>query len=328
MTASVKELGALRDPLSSAGPEMSCRKIYPGLLVHVILIPTDPFRNQFVLQPSSEYVAQKMVKLVQESEESAINKLLKDLIKIPKARGFAGSIWEPLFSKNIKSTTGTWRIYGSKLPIQNSTDDMSALFQASSECIVVDEFKNWGDFRRTVGKWIQNINRLSSSALLVKAKDDNFVTIDVILVFTKDANNSDKKELVVAGQQMTVAENTHELKEVGARAFSNAVEWIRSEFRHRFSSVRKEIWFLQPEACLVTFGFSKLQPLRWEEPRQSLEKDAGTSMLGRKRMKTQRLGDFARGAVRKQSTDSSYWHESLQDLQQPNLALSRAQLSF
>jgi hypothetical protein len=58
----------------------------PRLLVYVV--PTDPFQNKLSLQISSEHVQQKAISVkIKEKQGSKIQKLLKDLIMIPKAQG-------------------------------------------------------------------------------------------------------------------------------------------------------------------------------------------------------------------------------------------------
>jgi hypothetical protein len=77
LLTSVSRLNGLSDPLDTDNGV----KLYPGLLVHVV--PTDPFRNQFVLQVSSEYVAKSISAKIEESITNEMQKLMVALGVLP-----------------------------------------------------------------------------------------------------------------------------------------------------------------------------------------------------------------------------------------------------
>lgn len=313
------------DQLKDAMPDHSGDKLYPGLLVHVK--PTDPFRNQYVLQASSLHVSQCIASRAEAQSANDIESMLADLMKIPKARSFAGLIWVPLFSKKIKSEGTNLLIHGSELPM-NDPSCVRKLYQGNVQDMKIFEFKTLDDFKTEFSDWINNVSsdlaKNASAALLAKAQDDNFIAIDAILVFLKEVSNGNSKQyqLVVAGQQLTVAQTTPDLKEMGVKGFSEAVQWIREGFGHHFTPdsdnirVRKEIWFVQPEQCLATFGFSTRQALVFEDPRSAESQVAAVSMFGRKRKRPSSHKDYVEGEQKKQSNDPSYWPDHVRDVKQ------------
>jgi len=188
-------------------------------------------------------------------EVGVLSDLLKDLLLMSESRGLAGLIWEPLFTKNVNTVDIKLHIYGSELPVQK--DKRIMLFKGEAQRMRVTSFETIEEFLDIVSKWLQEDQTLP---LFAKAKSDDLVAIDAILVFVRQ--NGLKRVLVVAALQMTVAQTNHLLKEVGVIAFSKVVGNIRDQFDAHFpGGVTKEIRFLQPEECLGKFGFSKLQAM-------------------------------------------------------------------
>ena len=306
LTDAVKQISQLLDKTHSN----SAKKTYPGLLVHAV--PIDPFRNQWTLRPSSKYVALRIASLVEKSRESEIHKLLKSLIEIPKARGFAGWIWEPLFTKKMKLHC-TLCINGAELPIAKATS-LRRLYEGQIE--TTDVFETYDDFVRKCLNWISKGSKFgkASRSMIVKAKNDNFTAIDAILVLLRTENG--QQQITVAGLQMTVAQTKHELKEKGLDDFSVAVETIKKVHGNQVSSVTKEIWFLQPQEYIDTFGFVKLQPIKFEQPRFPAPQDLGTSRSGRKRRKTENFATIVTEPGKKTSNYPNYWPPHMRDTKQ------------
>ena len=303
---SIQSLDELQDPISLNDGV----KLYPGLLVHVV--PTDPFRNQFFLKVSSEHAARNISAKIESLEMNEIQKLMEKLIAIPKARSFAGLIWEPLFTKKIKHAQGKLQVLGCELPITKTKPDL--LFEQSIQDLDVFDFKDLVDFQRQFADWQRKHSKtIRSRALLAKALDDNFIAIDAILVFVQSENGTDK--LVIAGQQMTVAKSSHVLEEDGVLSFAKAADWVFGEFQGQMS-LSKEIWFLQPEECLSTFDFTKRQALVFKDQRTEIAKELEPSRSGRKRTRPEYLNEYATGKPKGQSNDPNLWAKVAKDVTQ------------
>ena len=291
LAESAKDLANLQDPVYTGGGAGEA-KFYPGLLLHAV--PTDPYRNQFHLEMSSQYVKKRTVDLLKDRQESDIQKLLKYLVQIPEARGFAGIIWEPLFTSKARNGKGKLRVAGAKLPL-SSTPEPEMLFDVPLSSIARSNFKTLDDLVEQIKRVDQN------GAIFAKAMDDNFLAIDGVLIFVEGS------DYVFAGLQMTVARSERVLVEDGVVSFSRFVDRVKDKCNGM--TCQKQIWFLQPEECLLDFDFTNMQALAFKEPRYASTGDPVPSSSGRKRRMTEWYGDYKTGEPKNQSNKPEYWAE-------------------
>lgn len=302
---SVRYLNNLKD-LTDAHLGAGAQKVYPGLLVHTV--PTNPFRNQFSLQFSSEYVQKVISMKIKKKQEGDIQILLKDLIAIPKARGLAGLIWEPLFTRKAKTGKGKLCISGCMLPISNPRDQMRILVDLPLKDLDVIEFTDMSNFQDNIP-----LLSLTNKAILAKAVHDNFTAIDGVLIF-----KSGQDCVVIAGLQMTTAKKEHSLKEHGIVHFADVANCVAKQCASQglTQNCDKQLWFLQPEECLNDFGFSGLQALVFSAPRKPKIEALASTRSGRKRNRPERWGEFDTGMQKKQSNDPVYWPDKAKEIVQ------------
>ena len=288
------------------------RKIYPGLLAH--FQPTDPYRNQATLEVSSEYVKAHIQAAVEKQSESEIQKLMQDLIPINKARGFAGLIWEPLFTRKSKKRTGRLVIVGSELPAKNK--EGQKLLDVEVGKVSHFEFKNVEDFKTKCTTLFES--KSPCDVAMWKAATDNYVAIDGVAIIAKHAS----KVCVVAGLQLTVAQEYHLLVENGVLDLVDMADHVATLLPG--FTIETEIWFLQPEECLRgTFNFVNLQPLSFDELRDSTPPvQQPRTKSGRVTKQTTFYSSPIAGTPKKSSNDRTYWNSRVRKVTQ-RIAIAR-----
>lgn len=259
-----KILGALKDPSFDLAtvvgkmaelddqPLTAGSKFYPGLLVHIH--PTSPFRNHAAVAPCSPAIANEFSRIVNQKDEREIESLMASLLKISKARGFAGLIWEPLFTLKAKKDLGTLVIVGCELPAKDKKVDI--LLSIDCANIETITYKKLDDLKAILSSKVNGA--VHGKVLVAKAEADNFIAIDAVLL------KVDGTKLSLVGLQMTVASSTHALME---KAVINLVAVADYLLKHHGGyDVSIEIWFLQPKDCLENgFNLTSLQPLTLEK---------------------------------------------------------------
>jgi hypothetical protein len=297
----LSKLLKLEDQVDWQGPG---RKLYPGLIGHIG--PTDPSRNQFNVTVSSPVVRRKLVLKLREKSEGALEKLMKELLKIPKARGFGGLIWEPFFTAKIQQKMGDIIIVGKQLPARDKSSAL--LLKRDLRDIGSCDFKALDDFVSSIEEWAKSKEQ---GIVLAKAIHDNFIAVDAILVvMTKDT-------ATVVGLQMTVAQSRHDLKEKGVMDLADAAETLQTRLRRTIST---QVWFLQPEACLQSnFSFTSIQALTFDEARPPQPQGSEALHCGKRRRKApERFGEVSddQGTPRRQSNDPQYWTKAARKVSQ------------
>lgn len=298
-----KNLLALQDKLTE-------KKVYPGLLLH--FHPKLPHRNEAYLRAGSPYIRDKLRRFVEEQSEAEISSLLDDLLSIKKAHGFAGLIWEPLFTKKARKQEGNLVIAGCTLPATHN--NVTILLEENTSNLYVFEFKTDEELKDGVDAWRKSDTR----CCLAKARSDNYVAIDAILFVRVDENN-----YIAAALQMTVASETHVLIEAGIIKFVNLMASFGVEWTATFIS---QIWFLQPESSLKQdFAFVKLQALVFENDRLSsgnaTARDGNTDTTRRASKRVKRVPDkfgdwdYAMNP-RRQSNNKVFWDISVREIPQ------------
>ena len=302
----IKSLARLSDKSMST---KSGDKFYPGLIAHIC--PTDPFRNLFTIGPCSPKIRAEFTKMLQEKSESDIEALMNNLISLSQARGFAGMVWELLFTEKAKKDSGQLIIAGTELPAKKCKGaEISSRLLLRCDCkdIATFEFKDFNDFSRQFDDISKTVD--GNKIVLAKAKDDNFIAVDAILVFKRN------DVLSVIGLQMTVARCRHTLNEQGIIQLVQASHQLKNKFRECETALTN-IWFLQPEKCLSDFDFTGLQPLTFAEDRvPSAQESKDTSSRKRHRKAPKRYGEFVTGDPKRQSNNPEYWDESVKGVSQ------------
>jgi hypothetical protein len=180
---------------------------------------------------------------------------LRDLLGNPKARGLAGNMLEPLFTKKMQTPNEkrTLIVVGCELPTDKKSSPKLLVSEKTSTISHFD-FKDSKELMTKVAN-IKDSNM--KGCYMGKAEHDNYPGIDGVLV------HLDKKGDVLSlyGLQMTVTESSHGVLESCALDLQNICS--------KYNNFRAEIWFLQPDDCLEsdTFGFvcrqtSKFSPAK------------------------------------------------------------------
>lgn len=308
----VKQLSSLDDSVCEAGVGT---KIYPGLVGHIF--PSNKFRNTFRIQPPSPYVARELVRKEENRKENRLQTLMNDLLDTPKARSFAGLIWEPLLStKKMKSDAATITIVGSALPAGASDATTMVLLHESASFIDFTKFSTLKDYLMEAKEYVEG-KKEGDFCLFAKAESDSFAAIDGIIVMVRKEDS-----FVIAALQLTVAKERHPVLQSMIIDFVCACREIGKD------KPQLQLWFLQPEECLSSFRFVKLQQamefdvLTFPSTKVAETTPTWASSVRkstRKRNRVDYLGDWAPRAQpngRLSSNDRAYWDEEVRTLDQ------------
>lgn len=146
----VQQLYALDESITEAGVGI---KIHPGLVGHIF--PVNKFRNTFRIQPPSPYVTRELARKEENSKESSVHKLMRDLLSTPKAQGFAGWIWEPLLTKKMRGDLAGTTIVGSVLPAGADGATTMVLLHESASATDFTEFNTMEEFLRQAREYVK-----------------------------------------------------------------------------------------------------------------------------------------------------------------------------
>ena len=227
-------------------------KIYPGLIAH--FMPNIPFRENCQLVVASSYVGDKLREKVKVKEDMETRKAMSQMLQMPKARSFAGWIWEPFFSKKTSEKLGVTFV-GCSLPAKEQP--VRSLLQLKSSCYECIEYKDLADFENKVKS-----NKMHN-AIFGKARKDNAAALDGIILTCSPTR--------VIGIQLCVSKSTHPVIEEGIEKLQRLFEVMKPETEK--DNTAAEIWFVQPEECLdASFGFTSLQALTFTSQKELPEK--------------------------------------------------------
>ena len=305
----VKKLAVLDDAISNSPAGL---KVYPGLVGHIV--PTNPFRNDFEIQAPSPYVARCLAEKEKDESDKNLQQLMRDLLQIPKARGFADWIWEPMFTKKMGGQEAHISIVGSVLPVNIANPSIEVLLEVPASAINFITFETMANFELEAQKLTKD--KEGDFCVFAKATSDSFAAIDAVIMFRKE------KRFVIAGLQLTVAEKYHSVLQSMIIEFIDTCSRIGKE-------IDAQLWFLQPEQSLSYFGFVNLQAMEFDEVTFPSTAPSPDTMTGvedtsflrstRKRYRSEKYGTWApntfpRGKLK--SNDKAYWNNTVQSLPQ------------
>ena len=209
----VKRLAALDDGITESTAGL---KVYPGLVGHVV--PTNPFRNDFEIRPPSPYIARRLEESKEKRSDEDLQGLMRDLLEIPKAQGFASWIWEPMLTKKFGVDDASISIVGSQLPVSSDGLSVFPLLRVNASEIDFITFESMAEFGQKAQDHVKN--KSGDFCVFAKATNDSFAAIDAIIVFRTEAR------FVIAALQLTVAENYHSVLQSMIIEFINTCRGI------------------------------------------------------------------------------------------------------
>ena len=244
--------GALRRLRENAPGGAGAR---PDLLAH--FQPSSPYRNEAFVEVSSRYVEKQLAAQVAQRSETDIEQLLHELSGMPQAHSFASLVWEPLFAKRIAKPTG--RLIISATRPGPKSEETQVLLDTPLEKLHHFQLRNLEDFETQCKEWLALLQSAGAAAeplplpaaLLGKPTDYKCGALDAVLVKVENG------ACVLAGLQISVARIGSKPMDCGAVVFAKMGDALKKLLPEGYS-LRKEIWFLQPDGG-AGFDFEYLQ---------------------------------------------------------------------
>lgn len=228
---------------TSDGETTTGEKIYPGLVAH--FMPSMPYRESCHFGIASPHVLAKLHAEVAAAEEGEIHALLRDLLQMKKARSFAGWIWEPLFAKKLSKKQDITFV-GCKLPATN--EGAEVLLEEK-----IDKFFLYNDNADLSTILKEFMASTTLNVAIGKAKNDNNTAIDGVLIR--------RDPFRLTGLQLCVSQASHPVQAKGVIELQKLGSDLANIVRQ---TSLVELWFLQPEECLLSdFCFVSRQALEF-----------------------------------------------------------------